>query len=727
MSYLSFENNIIEASGNLILKSTSGVIDCSGATISHVIINGTIAGSENIIVSSIKASNEDISFNGSNLLDVSFIQVNNDVSCSSLLVDTIGSTNHDISFNGSNLLDVSFIQVNNEVSCNAIKVNRIDATDISVEGNLTVINTIDLDISDNIIGLNRGHTGNKNTSGMLINYEPDVSNIFFGYHKDEDAFVIADTSYNHDDVSRNIVVDKFVDLKVGKFESRFNDDKCAKIEHNPSSCFLKLFHNTSDGSNNQGLFGFTNDNNTLYINKTGDPGRIYINAGNGTTLTMHNINSFSRQVTAPIFSTSHGKNMISTQITDPSSNSDSYIQFNRFDYYENENYSIKCRLGYIEQSNNVFHIISDDYNEHIQLKRQISGVGDDPYLNIGEDNGSDGHKHKSNVMIEAPTFKTNSITSSGTDISFNSKNLVDVNNISAKDVYIDGSLVIQNSDVTLIHTKDLDISDNIIGLNRGHTGNKNTSGMLINYDNSSNIFFGYHKDENAFVIADTSYNHDDDSRNIILDKYVDLKVGNFESRFDNYGRLYSNIKSHDCYLIWKSSSSRTASIGFPSSTDGSSAGSNQLHITCSGGFYINSNDNLSTIKGSLVVTGQITALSFNAVSDYRTKTNIEQLDENISVSNLRPLVYLKNGQKEIGLLAHELQEVYPFMVCGEKDGKEMQSVNYIGLIGVLINDVKRLTNENQILKLNNDTLKSDYDTLKSRLDSFEDKFNKKFE
>ena len=90
-------------------------------------------------------------------------------------------------------------------------------------------------------------------------------------------------------------------------------------------------------------------------------------------------------------------------------------------------------------------------------------------------------------------------------------------------------------------------------------------------------------------------------------------------------------------------------------------------------------------------------------------------------------MYLKNGQKEIGLLAHELQEVYPFMVCGEKDGKEMQSVNYNGLIGVLINDVKRLLKENQILKLNNYTLKSDYDTLKSRIDSLEEKFNKKFE
>ena len=123
----------------------------------------------------------------------------------------------------------------------------------------------------------------------------------------------------------------------------------------------------------------------------------------------------------------------------------------------------------------------------------------------------------------------------------------------------------------------------------------------------------------------------------------------------------------------------------------------------------------------------IEAPSFYATSDYRTKTNIEELDENTTVSNLRPLMYLKNGKKEIGLIAHELQEEFPFMVCGKKDGEQMQSVNYNSLIGVLINDIKRLTNENEILKLNNDALKSDCDTLKTRIDAIETRFNKKFE
>ena len=317
-------------------------------------------------------------------------------------------------------------------------------------------------------------------------------------------------------------------------------------------------------------------------------------------------------------------------------------------------------------------------------------------------------------------INVSNITSSGSGntTSFNSDVAIEGN------LTIDGSLVIQTGDTTLIHTKDLDISDNIIGLNRGNTSGmgKNTSGMLINYFDASNIFFGYHNDPsiNAFVIADTSYNHDDDSRNIVLDKYVNLKVGIVYCSDNNDNESRFATVNSSLYI----------------------QNDNQINFTSKNDTYSNSNYGIQIdilngehkCKGNIDVSGQVTANSFNATSDYRTKTSIEDLDENITVSNLRPLVYLKNGKKEIGLIAHELQEVYPFMVCGEKDGKEMQSVNYIGLIGVLINDVKRLTNENQILKLNNDTLKSDYDTLKSenndiksRLDSLEEKFNKKFE
>jgi hypothetical protein len=52
----------------------------------------------------------------------------------------------------------------------------------------------------------------------------------------------------------------------------------------------------------------------------------------------------------------------------------------------------------------------------------------------------------------------------------------------------------------------------------------------------------------------------------------------------------------------------------------------------------------------------------------------------------------------MGLIAHELQEVFPFLVHGEKDGKDYQSINYTGLIPLLINEIQNLKKEIQILK-----------------------------
>ena len=92
-------------------------------------------------------------------------------------------------------------------------------------------------------------------------------------------------------------------------------------------------------------------------------------------------------------------------------------------------------------------------------------------------------------------------------------------------------------------------------------------------------------------------------------------------------------------------------------------------------------------------TGQLTAISFNAQSDYRIKENIRLLNlEEHNVDNLKPSVYEMKNTKEtnIGLIAHELQPYYPFLVSGSKDGDDTQSINYIGLIGVLIKEIQEL-------------------------------------
>ena len=91
-------------------------------------------------------------------------------------------------------------------------------------------------------------------------------------------------------------------------------------------------------------------------------------------------------------------------------------------------------------------------------------------------------------------------------------------------------------------------------------------------------------------------------------------------------------------------------------------------------------------------SGTINAISYNATSDYRIKENIECLDDSFTIDLLRPVYYFnkKTGKKDVGLIAHELQEQYSFLVNGEKDGKEYQSVNYNGIIAILIKEIQIL-------------------------------------
>jgi hypothetical protein len=79
-------------------------------------------------------------------------------------------------------------------------------------------------------------------------------------------------------------------------------------------------------------------------------------------------------------------------------------------------------------------------------------------------------------------------------------------------------------------------------------------------------------------------------------------------------------------------------------------------------------------------------------------------------------------QQDIGLIAHELQEIYPELVTGEKDGPETQSINYIGLIPILINEIKSLKTDIKTFKMNSEvtkmTMKTEIQTLKDNIDYF---------
>jgi hypothetical protein len=98
---------------------------------------------------------------------------------------------------------------------------------------------------------------------------------------------------------------------------------------------------------------------------------------------------------------------------------------------------------------------------------------------------------------------------------------------------------------------------------------------------------------------------------------------------------------------------------------------------------------------NLNIINALTASSYVVSSDYRIKTNVTKLDNMFTVDNLRPVKYMQTliNKQQYGLIAHELQQYYPNLVFGEKDGPDLQRVNYTGLIAILINEIIQLERE----------------------------------
>lgn len=123
-------------------------------------------------------------------------------------------------------------------------------------------------------------------------------------------------------------------------------------------------------------------------------------------------------------------------------------------------------------------------------------------------------------------------------------------------------------------------------------------------------------------------------------------------------------------------------------------------ITCAD---INSsgNNGISAVKvsaGTITSSGEITAQSFNALSDARLKTNIKPLTYHNSILDIpvREYDWKKTGEHAIGFVAQELQEVYPELVDENEDG--VLSIKETKLVYLLMEEVKKLKKEVEDLK-----------------------------
>ena len=100
-------------------------------------------------------------------------------------------------------------------------------------------------------------------------------------------------------------------------------------------------------------------------------------------------------------------------------------------------------------------------------------------------------------------------------------------------------------------------------------------------------------------------------------------------------------------------------------------------------------------------------VSFNTSSDYRIKTNVKKLTNSLKTINLlKPKTYslFENKIETSGFIAHEIQEILPSLVLGEKDAvfedgsPNYQQVDLTKIIPYLVGAVQELTLQLDIVK-----------------------------
>ena len=144
----------------------------------------------------------------------------------------------------------------------------------------------------------------------------------------------------------------------------------------------------------------------------------------------------------------------------------------------------------------------------------------------------------------------------------------------------------------------------------------------------------------------------------------------------------------------------TGSFGTPSFTDGilfTYKDDNEPHVenkvnhTNAMGLYKFQNSNGTAGSISLFST----SVSYNTSSDYRLKEDVNYTwDATSKLKQLKPceIKYKADSDDVVhqGFLAHEVDDIVPTSVFGEKDGEEMQQLDHSKLVPLLVKTIQEL-------------------------------------
>ena len=230
-----------------------------------------------------------------------------------------------------------------------------------------------------------------------------------------------------------------------------------------------------------------------------------------------------------------------------------------------------------------------------------------------------------------------------------------------------------------------------IGTNSGQS-----SGFYVTTGSKNSIFGGYNGNQGGLDIRTAS-------------NYIVLSDGDGNPRgiFDNNGVFLLNTQA----AVGSGKEVITNSTGFCSTMYSYGNGADYIQ------FY-----NSSQV-GSITRVGG-TGVAYNTSSDYRLKENIAPMVGALDkVSALKPVTYKwkSDGSDGQGFIAHELAEVAPECVTGEKDAVDdkgeiiPQGVDYSKLVGLLTAAIQELNAKVTALEaqLSKPTLTADQATAKA--------------
>ena len=202
-SIIDFGNNKLITTGIIETATNSkiGTLTLSNGSItdSNSIIdfgNNTLITSNTIEIGtlrlnsgSITNTNSIVSFGNNTLTTTGVIEVaeNSKIGTLTLSNGSITDSNGTINFNDEDLITTGIVRTG----------NLVVQGDMIINGNTTTVNTENIVINDNIIGINNGITNTPiNDSGLIIN-RGNLNNMFFGYKENLKKFILGSTNANN--------------------------------------------------------------------------------------------------------------------------------------------------------------------------------------------------------------------------------------------------------------------------------------------------------------------------------------------------------------------------------------------------------------------------------------------------------------------------------------------------------------------------------------------------